>query len=83
MKYTIATFGTVYRSNGPTNGVKGVIRGLTLEDVKANQKNEREGDTHILYREVPKDDPKAHVSRNCRMYGEYVGILRGLDLSSL
>ncbi len=32
-KFTVETWGRVYRSNGPTFGKKGVIEGLTYDDV--------------------------------------------------
>jgi len=33
MTYTVKQWGRVYRSNGPTVGVQGVITGLSFQDV--------------------------------------------------
>ena len=71
--YTVVTYGRVYRSNGPTDGVISVMRGLKASDLR--QWKEEEGRRDIVYREIDPKSPKARVSRSCRMYGEYVGFL--------
>lgn len=63
MTYKVTTYGTVYRSNGATYGVKGEISGLTRDDVKSQIMYHKErGDGMLVTNEDGYNVPLADFS---------------------